>query len=383
MMPPQANTPRGSLRDHADLLRQRIDQWRDRRKCSRCLLPEGFRDIRFDEQGWCNHCTHYLELAQRVAGGAREVELAELIDRFRAGPGARYDAIVCYSGGKDSSYLLHRCVEIHGLRVLAVTMRTGFESATAARNVAAGVSRLGVDHRWLDPDPRLIDAYRFGFTTNSDMGLECDVCDLCDAHTRRRAIELAIDLDVPMIVHGADHFQLVDQGLGAGASLLHFRDVCWPSVARARGTFAELYAIENFDRMRRPPLELYPFLYLPYDELEIMETVEELGLVDDADPDATNCDLVFLINALKLLRSGYPAYIHNSAAAILQGQAPRDQVEAEVLDWLEEYLEGEHDEQVFAPLDRLGLTLDELIAPGPSAPCRADPVRGVAEPPWP
>jgi tRNA(Ile)-lysidine synthase TilS/MesJ len=370
-----------SLRDHAPLLRRRIAQWTSMRKCSRCLLPEAFRDIRFDEGGRCNHCTHYLELAQRVEGGAREQELAELVDRFRAGPGARYDAIVCYSGGKDSSYLLHRCVEVHGLRVLAVTMRTGFESATAARNVATGIELLGVDHRWLDPDPRLIDAYRFGFLTNSGMGLECDVCDLCDGHTRRRVVELAIELDVPMIVHGADHFQLIDLGLDAGSSLLHHRDACWPAVARARGVLAELFEIRGFDRMKRPPLELYPFLFLPYDEELIIETAEELGLVTDADPDATNCDLVFLINALELLRSGYPAYIHCSAAAILQGQASRDQVEAEVVEWLEEYLDGTYDERVLAPLERLGLTLEQLIDPGPVSPCPAGPVRGVPSPP--
>lgn len=366
-----------SLRNHTSLIRQKIEQWRGFRKCTRCTLPEAFRDITFDENGVCNHCTHYLELVERVDDGSREDELLEIIDRFKAEPGADYDVVVCYSGGKDSSYLLERFLNTYGLRVLAVTVKTGFNAEIAQKNVANGIENLGVDHCWLEPDPHLIDVYRFGFTANSGNGLECDVCDLCDGHMRRQVLDLAIERRIPLVVHAADHFQLVDCGLDAGASLLYWPDACWPKVARHRDVFRQVYELRNFDAMTIPPVELYPFLYLPYNEEEICASVLDKGLVIDPDPDVTNCDFVFLINLLELFRNGYPAYIHNTSAAILQGEISIDDAQAELIEWLEEYLDGRYDERIFAALPRLGLSIEELIEPGDVNPCSSESARGV------
>jgi len=203
------------------------------------------------------------------------------------------------------------------------------------------------------------------------------VCDLCDGHSRRNAIDLAVKLDVPMIVHGADHFQLIDCGLDAGSSVLYWRDACWPMVAKDRGVFEDLYELQSFDAMKRPPLELYPFLYLPYDEEAICEAVLDEGLVVDPDPDVTNCDFVYLINVLELLRNGYPAYIHNTAAAILQGAISLEDAQEEIIEWLEEYETGAYDDQVFKGAERLGISLDQLIAAGPVSPCASESARGI------
>jgi len=180
-----------------------------------------------------------------------------------------------------------------------------------------------------------------------------------------------------MIVHGADHFQLVDSGLDAGSSLLFYPDAPWPPVAKNTNVFKNIYKIRNIGEMHRAPLELYPFLYLPYNEVEICEFVEDQGLVVSSDPDETNCDFVFLINILEFLRNGYPAYIHNTSAAILQGQTDLATAEGELLEWFEEYLDGRYDKQVFSALPRLGLTMEQLISPERCTPCRAESARGV------
>lgn len=369
-------SPSPSLTDYAALIHEKLEQLTRFDTCRRCLIPAPFRDTKLDEGGGCSHCTEYLRHAESVADFKREPEMVELIDQFRAGPEAEYDAIVCYSGGKDSTYLLDRFKNHYGLRVLAVTMVTGFNSSTARENTRLGTEKLGVDHLLLEPDPCLIDIYRWGFMAHSDKGLESDVCDLCDDHTRRRILQLAIERDIKMVVHGMDHFQLIDAGLTASCELLIDRDACWPAVARSQGVFRENYQLPELEQIERPPLELYPFLYLPYNEEEICEEVTDKGLVVDADPDATNCDFVFLINILELLRHGYPAYIHNISAAILQGEISIEDARQELIDWLQEYAEGCHDEQVFAGLPGLGLTLEQLLDPGPVTPCDIKSIEG-------
>ena len=344
------------------------------------FLPESFRDIQFDDKGVCNYCTNYLDLVDRVRDGRHEEEMLSIIDRFKAGDESDYDAIVCLSGGKDSVYLLDRFKNTYGLRVLAVTMCLGVNAPTAKENIAVSTRKLGIDHHWLDCNPWLMDIFRWGFMAHSDKGLECDVCDLCDEHTRRRILEVAIEKNIPMVVHGADHFQLVDSGLTLGSALLHDKDACWPAVARFRDVFRESYTFPVLEQIARPPLELYPFLYLPYNEQEVCELVTDKGLVVEADPDETNCEFIFLMNVLDFLRHGYPAYIHNTSASILQGEVSFEDAQEEIIEWMEEYAEGIHDERVFMPLDRLELTMEQLINPGPIRPCRAASLRGMQIP---
>lgn len=368
-----------TLRDHAALIRERIAEWEALPRCRRCLIPSRFRDATIDDQGVCNLCTDYLELVRTVEGGRREAELVELLERHR-GRDADHDVVVCWSGGKDSTWLLDRFQNEYGLRVLAVTVDTGLGSAAARENIAVATGKLGVDHCWLEADPRLLEVYRWGLLARSDKGLECDVCDLCDNSMRRRILELALERRIPVVVHGADHFQIIDSGLDLGQTLLHDEEACWPSVARARGVFRELFALPALASAPRPPVELYPFLYLPYDEEAICEELEDKGLVVETNPDATNCELVFLINVLELVRSGYPAYIHQTSAAILQGELDVDQARAELSEWLAGYAEGRYDEQVLAPLPKLGLSFSELLAPGPAFSCPAESVRGIRRP---
>lgn len=367
-----------TLKSYSSLFQKRLEQWRNVEKCPRCGMPMSFREARLiPETGGCLHCSLYLEHTERVADFRLEQEMLDLVERFRARGDSDYDAIVCYSGGKDSTYLLDRFKNEYGLRVLAVTMCTGVNSPTAKENIAVGTRNMGVDHHWLDCDPWLMDVYRFGFMAHSDKGLECDVCDLCDGHTRRRILELAIQKNIPIVVHGADHFQLIDSGLSRGCELLFDQDACWPAVARTYDRFRDRYRLPQLESLTRPPLELYPFLYLPYNEVEICETVEAKGLVMEADPDATNCDFVFLINILEFLRHGFPAYVHNTAAAVLQGELDVEQARIELEEWLVEYAEGVYDEQVFIGLPKLGLTMDQLLDPGPVKKVSDNIVRGA------
>ncbi len=104
-------------------------------------------DIVFDAEG-CNYCSGMIARSHEVLFGSaaeREARLAELVAEVKkAGQGKRYDCIVGLSGGLDSTWVLHKTVEL-GLRPLAVHMDNGWNSELAQHNIEQLVRQLGVD----------------------------------------------------------------------------------------------------------------------------------------------------------------------------------------------------------------------------------------------
>jgi amino acid adenylation domain-containing protein len=104
-------------------------------RCAACLLPAGYPDLRLDEQGVCNYCHRYendREQAKKYFKSSDEFR--ELMDRAKETKGSQYDCLLLYSGGKDSTYVLYRLVEL-GLKVLAFTFDNGYISQTAFENI--------------------------------------------------------------------------------------------------------------------------------------------------------------------------------------------------------------------------------------------------------
>lgn len=109
------------------------------RRCLRCLLPESFPFIRFEE-GVCNHCREY----QPVQLKGREA-LEAVLARHRRRDGG-YDCLVNLSGGRDSCYTLHLLKVELGMNPLAFTYDWAVLTDPARRNQSRICSRLGVEH---------------------------------------------------------------------------------------------------------------------------------------------------------------------------------------------------------------------------------------------
>ena len=62
------------------------------KRCSRCLLPETYPNIRYNEDGVCNYCLSYTPIEYKG-----ETKLEELLDT------SRNRNIVVVSGGRDST----------------------------------------------------------------------------------------------------------------------------------------------------------------------------------------------------------------------------------------------------------------------------------------
>ncbi len=116
------------------------------RICTRCIFDETVPNIRFDENGVCNYCGLHDALERQYPNGPEGMPyLQKMIDAMRqAGRGKKYDCVVGVSGGCDSSYLLHKLVEMD-VRPLAVHFDNTWNSPIATQNIYKVVNKLGVE----------------------------------------------------------------------------------------------------------------------------------------------------------------------------------------------------------------------------------------------
>jgi len=110
------------------------------RRCTKCILPESYPFMRFDEQGVCSYCRRWRPIQPK----GREA-LEKLVEPYRSKDGSP-DVIVAFSGGRDSCYGLHYMKKELGMNPVAFTYDWGMVTDLARRNQARVCGKLGVEH---------------------------------------------------------------------------------------------------------------------------------------------------------------------------------------------------------------------------------------------
>ena len=173
------------------------------KRCTRCVLPANFRNIRFDRHGVCNYCRNhdkYIALFRRYA-------LAEemFLKQVEANRGKyRYDCAVGVSGGKDSCYVLHQLVKKYGLKVLAFTTDNGWLEPRALENARRITGELGVEHVVLKFEPA--QHYRLYKEATAKFGWPCVACSFLGLALVQR---YCFDQKIPLCVHGRARSQML------------------------------------------------------------------------------------------------------------------------------------------------------------------------------
>lgn len=118
------------------------------RRCTKCLLPDTFPFIEFNDQGVCNYCTNYK--MHEIQG---EKKLEEIVSGFRSSQG-KQDCLIPFSGGRDSCYTLHYIKTELKLNPIAFSYDWGMITDLARRNQARLCGKLGVEHILVSADIR-------------------------------------------------------------------------------------------------------------------------------------------------------------------------------------------------------------------------------------
>lgn len=125
-------------------MKQRIYQC-----CARCVMDTSDPEIKFDKFGNCNHCDEFIK--KRLPLENKKPNLEGLKEKFKfikarnTGKGTKYDVIAGISGGCDSSYAIH-LAHRYGLKILAVHVDNGWNSAMANINIKKILDGTGADY---------------------------------------------------------------------------------------------------------------------------------------------------------------------------------------------------------------------------------------------
>lgn len=116
------------------------------KRCSRCILPETFPFIEFNNEGVCNYCQHY-----RPINFKGEDALKSLLEPYRRSDN-KPDILVPLSGGRDSSYAIHYIKNVLDMNPVAYTYDWGLVTDLARRNISRMCGALGIEHILISAD---------------------------------------------------------------------------------------------------------------------------------------------------------------------------------------------------------------------------------------
>lgn len=165
------------------------------RRCKRCLLPETYETIHYDDEGICSLCRAAEFKKNEIDWDERKKLLGRLIEKHR-GKGD-YDCIVPYSGGKDSTFQLYYLMKEYGLKPLVVRFNHGFMRTTIKNNNERTLKKLGVDMleftpNWLIVKRLMLESFK----------RKTDFCWHCHSGIYTYPLQIAVKFKIPLLFWG-------------------------------------------------------------------------------------------------------------------------------------------------------------------------------------
>ncbi len=116
--------------------------------CTKCLLPTNYLNIEIDSEGVCQYCRNY----QPITYLGKDALLEAIKQPMSLNTSKKYDCVVGFSGGRDSTYLLWYVVKVLKLRPLAVFSDDLFIPEVILNNIENTCRILDVELRAIKHD---------------------------------------------------------------------------------------------------------------------------------------------------------------------------------------------------------------------------------------
>ncbi|MBN2299206.1 MAG: hypothetical protein JXM72_11455 [Deltaproteobacteria bacterium] len=330
--------------------------------CKRCVLPETFPGISFDENGICNYCRNIpVPSEEEKLSHLRKFE-ALLEEKRGRHP---FDVLLAYSGGKDSTYTLYMLRKHYDLNVLSFVFDNGFISEQAMHNIKTMTDTLGAACIIFRP-PFSIMKKTFNLAARKDiyspktLDRASSICTTCIGMVKAMILKTALAYDIPLVAFGWSPGQapISSAIMQTNPRLQRFshRSVRDPLINLV-GEELRGYFLNDNDLAVDParwPINIHPLAFTHYDETAIVEKIKSLGWVKpaDTDPNSTNCLLNALANHLHKKRFSFHPYAWEIAGIVRSGSMDREEGIAKVTE--------EEDEQMVNYAARL-LDIDRGI----------------------
>lgn len=326
-------------------------------RCTQCIIPGSAHGITFDAQGRCQLCRDYQPVPP--LGLAALAEQLESCANMSGSP----NCVVPVSGGRDSAFALWYAKQVLGLRPLAVHNDNGFQSAAAARNLAAMTRALdvpliisaGAQHL-----ARRVVAEKFRMNAPFGPGLIVEqTCEACKYGFESAASRAARENNIGVILWGDSQAESTNS---YHALVEHRRPRVLQKLV-SRGLSSRIrykYLYRRFQRACGPIIftgirQLHLFDYIEWDRVRITTTIQgQLGWTRPAEAPTSwriDCTLVPLVSWLTRRAWGVSKFELGFSNFIRSGKMARREALAEA-EALEETM---RDEQIARFLDDLGI----------------------------
>lgn len=302
--------------------------------CAKCVLPASFPGIHFDNRGVCNFCADYRGIEyQENKKTEYRLKFESLINEHQ--DQSTYDALMCYSGGKDSTYTLTVLIEKYKLSILAVSFDNGFIPVQTMLNIHNVVENLGVDHIMIKPRFDVL-AKIFRYCVNSDVypskALERSsaICTSCMGIIKYSALRLAIEKNIPFIAYGWSPGQapIHSSILKNNSQMVKMmQKTLYNRLHQIVGDVIQPYFLEDkhFNGSVCFPYNINPLAFLDYNLEVIDKNIKRFGWErpKDTDANSTNCLLNSFANVVHKQKLGFHPYAFEMANLVREGYIDR------------------------------------------------------------
>lgn len=304
-------------------------------RCRRCALPSAYAAL--DANGVCEACARpeiRTSIDETVAYEHLNSEIGDILGRAH-GVGGTYDAVMLFSGGKDSCWLLRRLQnDFPQLRLLTLLVDNGFMSPIALENAAWAIKQFGVDFLVFKPDAGFVrKAFRLAFQQIPHQA-GYSIVDAVDGQiTFDTARNFAAGYGIPLVISGLGRTQ-VRNIFGEARIEMTEEDEQNPLVRRHGLSLAAHFSKPEmshwFDRARWPaervPRVISPLVAWNPPEREIVDELVAVGLLrpGSSSPLLTNNAFIPLIAVSEVARFGYNTFEVEFSSLIREGRIERD-----------------------------------------------------------
>ncbi len=305
-----------------------------KKRCSNCVLPETFPGIKFNEKGICNFCQSFKGSANLEDKKTRfRKKFEELVKQYKGK--STYDALMSYSGGKDSTYTLALLKENYGLNILAVTMDNGFLPDQTIKNIQSISERLNIDQILFKPR---FETLKKIFATCSKENIyppttltrASTICTSCMAVVKFSSLRMALEKDIPFIVFGWSPGQIpiASSIMKNNPQILKMmQQSLYEPLHKLAGDAIHPYFLEekHFEGSYFFPYNISPLAFFDYNEEEIYKKIDKLGwkLPDKIDANTSNCLLNSFANVTHRNKHGFHPYAFEMAKLVREGYMKR------------------------------------------------------------
>jgi tRNA(Ile)-lysidine synthase TilS/MesJ len=302
--------------------------------CKRCVLPLNFPHVVFDDEGVCSTCREFAGKKKISMLKAEYKKKFEKLIRKVRGKGD-YDLLMCYSGGKDSTYALNLLKRKYKLNILAYTFDNGFVPERTYINIRNVVEKLGVDHIIFKPDFSILKAIFSSTLKRNPYSLKTlerasPVCTSCMGMVKYSAIRTAIEKEIPLIAFGWSPGQapVTSSVLEINPAMMRTMEkaIQGPLTGIAGKGLERFFPSEKHYKTKgRFPVFVHPLELFPYNEKNILKFIKNLGWImpSGIDLNASNCLLNSLADEAHIAQYKFHPYAGEIAALVREGYMTR------------------------------------------------------------